>query len=220
MKKIDKATMKRILIGVSILVITIILAVLINAILFRHTEGLVYRTKTGNCYHSPGCGYLWNSAIPMGYQQAKASSLTSCSRCGGNPKGTIVVNNYVGSFAFAICLEVIIGFLGLLIYNRINKTSINRKPKASTSNQEFILEVCGQKLNLGCPLVKIKSWKIKAVGFDENRQLLYVQFRDNSVYAYQGITRHIYNRLLINRFDRVYFSTYIKKGGYERVRFR
>ncbi len=114
-KKTKKLIIKTVIIIALIIAVTIICTNVINAMAFRHTEGLVYRTETGECYHSPGCGYLWNSAIPMGYDQAKASSLRMCSRCGGEPKGTIVVDNYGLAFSITLLAEMGVAFLVLFI---------------------------------------------------------------------------------------------------------
>ena len=113
--KTKKLIIKTVVIIALIIAVTVICTNVINAMAFRHTEGLVYRTKTGDCYHAPGCGYLWNSAIPMGYEQAKASSLRMCSRCGGEPKGTIVVDEYGKAFAITLLVEMGVAFLVLFI---------------------------------------------------------------------------------------------------------
>ncbi len=104
----NKELLKIILIVLGIIGVAILLTILINNSLFSHTEGLVYRTETGSKYHSPGCGYLWNSAIAMGYEQAKKSSLGACSRCGGIPKGTIIVNNYFAAFLIALTIMIVL----------------------------------------------------------------------------------------------------------------
>jgi len=43
----------------------------------------VYVTKTGKKYHSSGCEYLRKSKISTPLEDALASGLTACSRCGG-----------------------------------------------------------------------------------------------------------------------------------------
>ena len=121
-KNTRNQTIKVIIILALIIAITIISTIVINATAFRHTEGLVYRTKTGNCYHSPGCGYLWNSSIPMGYKQAKSSSLGVCSRCGSTPKGTVTVNNYPLAFAITLLAEIFISLLILFIRHKLYDT--------------------------------------------------------------------------------------------------
>ena len=128
-QKTKKQIIKAVIIIALIIAVTIICTNVINAMAFRHIEGLVYRTKTGECYHSPGCGYLWNSAIPMGYEQAKASSLRMCSRCGGEPKGTIVVDNYGLAFGITLLVEMGVAFLVLFIrYKLYSETEPQTQP--------------------------------------------------------------------------------------------
>ncbi|MBQ9118203.1 MAG: hypothetical protein IJY11_03260 [Clostridia bacterium] len=108
--------------------LTILFTIIINDAVFKHTEGLVYRTETGNRYHSPGCGYLWNSAIPMGYEQAKASSLKVCSRCGSSPKGTIEVNDFGTSFCIILIAVAAITLLVLWIKSLTHKENTSTAP--------------------------------------------------------------------------------------------
>ncbi len=125
--------------------ITIGLTFAINNSAFRHTEGLVYRTETGECYHSPGCGYLWHSAIPMGYEQAKDSSLRRCSRCGGEPKGTIEVNNYGAAFAIVFLVEIVVGLVGIFIWNKSTESkapkSVNQNTNVGTTETNNVLSM-------------------------------------------------------------------------------
>ena len=44
-------------------------------------DTVVYRTKTGSCYHTEGCSYLKKSSIKITLQGAVNSGLTPCSRC-------------------------------------------------------------------------------------------------------------------------------------------
>ena len=127
--KTKKQIIKAVIITALIIAVTILSPNVINAMAFRHTEGLVYRTKTGECYHSSGCGYLWKSAIPMGYEQAKTSSLRMCSRCGGEPKGTIVVDNYGLAFGITLLVEMGVAFVVLFIrYKLYSETEPQTQP--------------------------------------------------------------------------------------------
>lgn len=60
----NKKTLIRIIGIVTICIsITVALTFAINTG-FKHEEPLVYVTRTGEKYHSSGCGYLWASSIP------------------------------------------------------------------------------------------------------------------------------------------------------------
>ena len=132
-QKTKKLIVKTVIIVALIIAVTIICTNVINAMAFRHTEGKVYRTKTGDCYHSADCGYLWNSAIPMGYEQAQDSSWRRCSRCGGEPKGTIVVDNYGLAFCITFLAEMGVAFLVLFIrYKLYSETETQTQPYIPT----------------------------------------------------------------------------------------
>ncbi len=102
-----KQSLARITKAVLIVAVTICITVfgtlILNDLAFRHTEGVVYKTKTGECYHASDCGYLWNSAIPIGEEKAQKSGLRRCSRCGGESSGIMVVDNY----PLAACIVVL-----------------------------------------------------------------------------------------------------------------
>lgn len=108
---------KIIFILILLTIITFLLTILINSLFFKHEEGLVYRTKSGHCYHSYDCSYL-KSIIPIGIEQAKKKGLYACSRCEGIPEDVIEVNDYSISFVIAIALEFVVGFLVLIILSR------------------------------------------------------------------------------------------------------
>ena len=42
---------------------------------------VVYITKTGSCYHTKNCGYLWNSKIKTTLEKAIIGGYRRCSRC-------------------------------------------------------------------------------------------------------------------------------------------
>ena len=50
----------------------------------------VYVTDYGECYHSGGCQYLWNSSNAIGLYKAKSNGYFACSVCGGKSYGTII----------------------------------------------------------------------------------------------------------------------------------
>ena len=43
---------------------------------------IVFKTKSGNCFHVEGCSYLRGNGIPISYGKAKSEGLEPCSRCG------------------------------------------------------------------------------------------------------------------------------------------
>ena len=90
---------------------------------FQHEEPLVYVTRTGEKYHSGGCGYLWASAIPQGLNQAKNAGYSACSRCGGKASGTIMVNNYGAAFGISFLIVCVFVISGFAIYNKVSISS-------------------------------------------------------------------------------------------------
>ena len=47
----------------------------------ENDDMIVYRTKTGNCFHVSGCSYLRGGGIEITYGEAKERGLQPCSRC-------------------------------------------------------------------------------------------------------------------------------------------
>lgn len=43
---------------------------------------IVFKTKSGKCFHVSGCSYLRGNGIPITYREAKSEGLEPCSRCG------------------------------------------------------------------------------------------------------------------------------------------
>ena len=58
-----------------------------------HYEDLVYRTATGECYHSENCSYV-TRVYEIGLDSAIARGLRPCKHCGGIPFGEILVGDY------------------------------------------------------------------------------------------------------------------------------
>jgi hypothetical protein len=52
---------------------------------YYEDETIVYVTKSGEKYHTAGCSYLTDSAMPVSLEQAVAEGKTPCSRC--HPSG-------------------------------------------------------------------------------------------------------------------------------------
>lgn len=107
MKKDVKRTIIVILIFA---VVTVLLTFLINKAFFEKKEGVVYKTKTGECYHSAECTSL-KTKIPVKYETAKKSVLRPCSVCGGEPEWVTIGTNYPTSVLIALFIDVIVYFL-------------------------------------------------------------------------------------------------------------
>lgn len=142
-----KRIVKIVLIVILIIGVNILFTFLINSLFFKHTEGLVYRTRTGGCYHSPGCGYLHSSAIAMGIEQARKSSLSACSRCGGIPNGTIIVNNYFGSWAIFASIVFVIGLLILFVKYKKGTTQLQPELEIDNTTQVIPLNSIKNEVN-------------------------------------------------------------------------
>lgn len=103
-------------------IVTILLIYLINKLFFREVQALVYKTKTGNRYHSKNCYYLHSSCIKIGIKQAKAEGLTACLSCSGKSCETIVVDNYGISCVITFLIELI----GIILF-KVVKLLSNKK---------------------------------------------------------------------------------------------
>lgn len=165
MKMERKRVVKFILIILAIIGVNILATFLINLFFFQHTEGLVYKTRTGHCYHSVGCGYLHSSAIAIGIEQAKKSSLRACSRCRGMPCGTTVVNNYFASWVVFVSIVAIIG-IAVLYFKTIKtkKSDIKHNVMQNVKGAQQTVQIktysvdnldCGNIQSIGAQKVKI-----------------------------------------------------------------
>lgn len=105
------------------LVFLIVFTLLLNALFFRHQEGLVYITNTGDCYHSLSCHYL-KSSNAIGIDRAKAQGYSACSYCHGKYVEQIVVNNYGAAFGIAFIILLVLGPIAFAIY--IGKDATNK----------------------------------------------------------------------------------------------
>lgn len=117
----DTSKIIKIIIAIMLAITLLICLTFIINTGFKHEEPLVYITRTGNCYHSADCGYLWSSSIAIGKNQAIDKGYRACSRCGGKSTETITTNNYGASFGIALLVETISAFIGLFIYGKIKK---------------------------------------------------------------------------------------------------
>lgn len=60
----------------------------------------------------------------------------------------------------------------------------------------------------------VTSSNVKAVGYSDKRSTLFVRFAGNALYKYEGVTREVYDELLISPSVGSFISKQIVKGGY------
>ena len=60
----------------------------------------------------------------------------------------------------------------------------------------------------------VESSNIEAVAYDEDKEELFIQFKNGAVYKYLDVPYNIYNDLLNADSKGQYFYHYIRKGGY------
>jgi KTSC domain len=60
--------------------------------------------------------------------------------------------------------------------------------------------------------VPISSSNLAAVGYDQNTQVLEIEFRNGSIYQYFNVPSSIYSGLMGAVSHGQYFDAYIKKG--------
>lgn len=80
---------------------------------------------------------------------------------------------------------------------------------------KYHTEVHDENVNTDYPLHKVESSQIVAAGYDEENQLLYIQFHGGSVYVYYGVVKYVYEGFMKAVSKGKYFGEYIKKAGYK-----
>ena len=63
-------------------------------------------------------------------------------------------------------------------------------------------------------MIHVESSNLKAVGYDETHQILYIEFKKSGTYQYLGVDRNIYDGLLCADSKGKFFNQMIKKAGY------
>ncbi|MCO6453562.1 MAG: KTSC domain-containing protein [Caldilineales bacterium] len=66
----------------------------------------------------------------------------------------------------------------------------------------------------------VSSSNLASVGYDPQRQVLEIEFRNGSVYQYFGVPQSIYSGLMAAASHGRYFDAFVKKGGYRYQRIR
>lgn len=64
-------------------------------------------------------------------------------------------------------------------------------------------------------LKPIKSSNLEAIGHDEEKNELHVEFHGGSVYAYDGVSKELYDKLMNAESKGAFFHKEIRKGGYK-----
>jgi hypothetical protein len=63
-------------------------------------------------------------------------------------------------------------------------------------------------------MVPVSSSNVQAIGYDETNQVLYVRFKNNTLYSYQGVPIAEFYGLQNASSVGSYLDANIKKGGY------
>ena len=66
----------------------------------------------------------------------------------------------------------------------------------------------------------VSSSNLQSVGYDEFNNILEIEFNNNTIYQYYGVSPHIHNGLMNNPSHGTYFDRYIKNGGYRYKKIR
>jgi hypothetical protein len=66
----------------------------------------------------------------------------------------------------------------------------------------------------GVERIAVDSSNLQAVGYDEVNQILYVEFKSNTLYRYQGVPIAVYNDLLNASSKGSYFYQNIRRANY------
>jgi hypothetical protein len=62
--------------------------------------------------------------------------------------------------------------------------------------------------------IRVRSSKIKAVGYEQDSQTLGVCFQGGGEYHYSGVPQRVYDDLLFASSVGQYFDRYVKNAGY------
>lgn len=87
-------------------------------------------------------------------------------------------------------------------------------------HHEYHTEIHDENVDRNYPLHEVISSQIKAIGYDESNQLLYVQFNSGSMYVYYGVVKYVYDGFLKATSKGRYLDKYIKKVGYKYTRLK
>ena len=66
----------------------------------------------------------------------------------------------------------------------------------------------------------VSSSNLQSVGYDEFNNILEIEFNNNTIYQYYGVSPHIHNGLMSSSSHGAYFDRYVKNGGYRYKKIR
>lgn len=232
---------------IGIIAVYIICSLIVNSLFYKHTEGLVYVTRTGDCYHSIGCGYL-RSMIPKGIEVAKAQGYRACSACGGIPHGTIEVNDYWTSFTItfgilflaAFCIFLLVVYIkdkNQKVENSYTKQTPNNFKTNTTTNLEIsrqepehikhntltknnpYIQTKTETASSGHKInwVRVQSSNIQQVYYNIDIKSLYIMFKSGGIYVYYDVEMSVFTEFLTAPSKGVYVRTELYKYKYKRV---
>ena len=61
----------------------------------------------------------------------------------------------------------------------------------------------------------VQSSNLKSIGYDENQNELYVEFKHGGKYKYLNVNKRVYDKLLVADSKGKFFDQNIKKAGYK-----
>lgn len=69
-----------------------------------------------------------------------------------------------------------------------------------------------------CEMKKVNSTNINSIGYDEEKQILYVSFHSNSLYMYYDVPQEVYNEFLNSHSKGSYlYKNIIDYFDYDRI---
>ena len=64
-------------------------------------------------------------------------------------------------------------------------------------------------------MINVQSSNLKAIGYDEHQNTLYVEFKHGGKYKYLNVDKSVYDKLLVADSKGKFFDQNIKKAGYK-----
>ena len=64
-------------------------------------------------------------------------------------------------------------------------------------------------------MLSVQSSNLKSVGYDDNQNLLYIEFKHGGKYKYLNVDKSVYDKLLVADSKGKFFDQNIKKAGYK-----
>ena len=64
-------------------------------------------------------------------------------------------------------------------------------------------------------MINVESSNLQAVGYDDNHNILVVEFKYGATYKYLSVDKSIFEALLMADSKGKYFDQYVKEAGYQ-----